>query len=401
MKIAIIITHPIKGSSGTFERMHEIAKHLKSETINPIILTPFKEDISNVKDIEMRWIPNSLSTFGISTFVYKLVRKINSSRQGFKLFISDNSMNILTSNLEKGLSKIFEKEKFDIIHAVQPIAALASSNLSKKYNLPLVVELNNSWPDEAVSNGLIAPNDKNILKLKQLQQKSIDSAHLIHVVSDFGKNHLIQNYQVNSKKIIIVPAAGIINQDAENLNRENNVVYAGSVNPRSRVDIFASAIPYVKSNSSFSISNMGDDLKRIKNITSQNRFSSINYFWFPKRIDLIQFLINSKIGISTFQNDITWKIGIPLKPFDYISCGLPVIVNDVGNWWSDVIKQENIGLVTSSDPKSFAESIDIIMNDEKLWNTMHENALGLVKKKLNWRKVCDDILIPSYNKLIN
>lgn len=158
------MTHPTKGSSGTFERMHEIAKHLKSETIEPVILTPFQEDIENVKDIEMRWIPNSISSFGISTFVYKFIRKIYSSRYGFKLFISDSSMNRLTSNLENGLTKIFEKEKFDIIHAVQPIAAFGSTRLSKKLNIPLVVELNNSWPDEAISNGLIDPDDKKIEK---------------------------------------------------------------------------------------------------------------------------------------------------------------------------------------------------------------------------------------------
>jgi len=241
---------------------------------------------------------------------------------------------------------------------------------------------------------------KKLKKIKELQQRAIDSADLIHVVSDFGKNHLIENYQVDSKKIIVVPAAGVINADAENSNRENNVVYAGSVNPRSRVDIFASAIPYVKSNSSFHISNVGDDLQRIKKITSQNRFQ-VDYFWFNKRSELLKFLMNSKIGISTFQNDITWKIGIPLKPFDYISCGLPIIVNEVGNWWSNIIREENIGLVTSSDPKDFAESIDTIMNDDNLWNTMHENSLNLVKKKFNWQKICDDILTPSYNKLIS
>ncbi len=399
MNIAFVLTHPSKGSAGTFERMYEIASHLKSNKITPTILTPIQEDVERISDIEMQLIPSSFSKFKISTITYNFTRKFSTSKLTSGLFFSSKSIDKMVSTIEKGLRKNLNEKKYDILHAVQPIAGLACVTLSKEFNIPLVSEFNNIWPEEAVVHELIKNNDDTFNRLRLLEKTIVKNSDKINVVSEQLKNYLIEHYDADEEKIVLVPAAGRILQNANNTERKNNIVYAGMVNPRSNVDLFVNSIPYVKNSTSFFITNKGDALKKIKILLNKNSVN-VNFFWYPKRLEVLDFLMQSKIGIAPFHDDITWKLGIPLKPFDYLSCGLPIVINDVDNWWTKVVKDENIGLVSSGDPKDFAEKIDTILSDDTLWMKMHHNAVNLIKNKYNWNNVVSDNLVPMYESLM-
>jgi len=187
MKIAIILTHSSQGSAGTFERMHEISVHLKKENIDNVIFSPIESDEKNIQDINFKLIPTNFSKLHLSKFAYNFLRKVAASKYTSTLFLSKRSIEKMISNLEKGLEKSTDLCQFDILHAVQPIAASACIPISKKLGIPLVSELNNIWPEELVSNGSIQKNDETYIRLKQLEQNIIDNSDLIHVVSDFMK----------------------------------------------------------------------------------------------------------------------------------------------------------------------------------------------------------------------
>jgi len=398
MKIAVIITHSRKGSAGTFERMHEIIAHLNKYDVTATLLTPIEEDAKNVIDIPTLIIPSNLSKIKLATFTYGLTRKLISSSMTSRFILSKLSIDKMVGTIYVGLKKILVSTKFDILHAVQPIAGLACVKLSKELGLPLVSEFNNIWPEELVSQGLIKRHDATYERIKAIEKEVMDGSDTINVVSDFMKDYVVKNYSVNRNKIVVVPAAGPILTKAHNVNRKNNIVYAGMVNPRSNVQLFLNAIPYSDSHSSFFITDRGDELQKIKKIVKENNLN-VSFFWYPTHEQVLEFLMMSKVGIATFQHDITWKTGIPLKPFDYLACGLPIVVNEVGNWWSDVIKQENVGLVTNGEPDDFAKKMDSLIYDDNNWLKMHENALRVIENKYNWKIVVQDIILPMYEKL--
>jgi glycosyltransferase involved in cell wall biosynthesis len=109
-------------------------------------------------------------------------------------------------------------------------------------------------------------------------------------------------------------------------------------------------------------------------------------------------LKKSKIGILTSNNDITRQMGPACKLFEYMTCGLPVVANNIGGW-TELIEREQIGLLTDDDPKDFANSIDRILSDDSLWQKMHSNALHIVKVKNNWQENARKLLIPLYSSL--
>ena len=304
----------------------------------------------------------------------------------------------MANGIMKGLNHILTNNRFDLLHAIQPISGLACAPLARRFGIPLITDLHNIWPEEMVAQGLIERDDETFIFLKNIEQTIIDSSDVITVVSHFMKEYVKKNYSVRTKQIVVVPSAGpIVNLNPKTLRRDQ-VVYAGMVNLREHVDLFAHSIQLTKQYASFFISNHGDAIDEVKRITRQIAGKDINYLWFKKRSEVLDFLKQSKIGILTSKNDITRQIGPPLKLYDYMACGLPVVANNIDGW-SRIIDDENIGLTTRDDPAEFASAVDKILNDESLWLSMHENAVRAIQTKYNWEITVQNTLLPVYNKL--
>jgi len=147
LNVGFVVSHVSHGSPGSFVRVHEIAKHLTALGVKATILTPFVEDLANISDVEMELIPSAASEIGLSTIGYKIARKMASSRLTARVFLSERSISRIATNISSGLSQILESRKFDILHAVQPVAALACIPLVRKSNIRLIKDLHNIWPE--------------------------------------------------------------------------------------------------------------------------------------------------------------------------------------------------------------------------------------------------------------
>lgn len=397
MKVAFVFTHVSHGSPGSFERVRHLCTHLNTQGIECTILTPYEEDKAGISDVPVQVIPSIINSMNLSSLSYSVFRKLSSSRLGSKIFLSEIALRQMTKNLAKGISKSIMKNKFDIIHAVQPVAAVACTLIDRS-NISMVTDLHNIWSEELVLYDIIKKDDPIFSRLRRMEQNIINSSDSLTVVSDTMKSYILKNYSASANSIVVLPPAGYIT-DLE-LERERNVVYAGMVSAREHVDLFAKSIQFVKGQASFHISNYGDDLGRIKKLTEKSGHPRVLYSWFKSRPELITFLHKSRIGIVTSKNDICRQLGPALKLFEYISCGLPIVANDIGGW-TQIIEDEKIGILTHDDPQEFAKAIDLLLEDNQLWNTLHENALRLVRTKQNWESNVKKILIPAYEKLLS
>lgn len=396
MKVAFILTHTSQGSPGSFERVRHLCRNLISKGIECTILTPYEEDYGTMTEVPVLIIPNIMNSLKLSLVSYSILRKLSFSRLGSKILLSDLALDQSARNLAKGINKCLSKNKFDIVHAIQPVAALAYS-LVDRDRTPWVTDLHNIWPEELATYGLIEKGGSTFSRLQEKEKKIINLSDSVTVVSNAMKSYILDNYSAKADSLVVLPPAGFISDRVE--ERGQNVVYAGLVSQREHVDLFARSIPYVNEKASFHISNYGDDLNKIKMITQKSDSSRVSYSWFKDRQELIAFLHKSRIGIVTSQNDLCRQMGPALKLFEYISCGLPVVANDIGGW-TKIIEDEEIGILTKDDPMEFARAINLLLNDGKLWKRMHENALGLVRSKLNWELNITESLIPLYERLI-
>lgn len=88
--------------------------------------------------------------------------------------------------------------------------------------------------------------------------------------------------------------------------------------------------------------------------------------------------------------------GTRLKLLAAMACGLPIISTQTGVSGLDVTDGVNVLLANS--PDEFASQIKRVMEDNKLYNSLRENAHTLILKKYNW-KVIAKALENTYKKI--
>ena len=77
----------------------------------------------------------------------------------------------------------------------------------------------------------------------------------------------------------------------------------------------------------------------------------------------------------------------PLKPFEAMSAGIPIVVSDIPAL-KEIVKHEETGLnFIAGDITSLANSLERLMDDEKLRNRLRENAVQWIKNERTWEKV--------------
>ena len=78
--------------------------------------------------------------------------------------------------------------------------------------------------------------------------------------------------------------------------------------------------------------------------------------------------------------------------------GLPVVANDVGGW-TEIVKTNNLGIVTSDDPKDFAAGITEFLENPEEIAKCGRRGIELIKNKYNWDNSAK-LLAQSYERLI-
>ena len=80
--------------------------------------------------------------------------------------------------------------------------------------------------------------------------------------------------------------------------------------------------------------------------------------------------------------------GTSFKILEAMASGVPVITTPLGNAIGALDNSEIVIAKTSED---FVKSIKKMLEDEKFYNSISENARKLVEKKYNWKKISNDL----------
>jgi len=87
---------------------------------------------------------------------------------------------------------------------------------------------------------------------------------------------------------------------------------------------------------------------------------------------------------------------MPLKLFDYMSCGRPIIATNC-TAMAGFIEGNEIGITTDDNPESFAQGILELLDNRDLARKYGTNALSAVKDKHSWKHRAEELMIIMHN----
>ena len=133
----------------------------------------------------------------------------------------------------------------------------------------------------------------------------------------------------------------------------------------------------------------GEERIRVEKLISDHQLERRVLMFGEKPFNDIPYYINAAdICLGSFIE----KPGIsPLKIFEYMACGKPVISNAVGGM-EVLFNEHKVGkLIVSENPTEWAESIEEMLSNPEQMAEYGENGLAAVHNEFNWESICKKI----------
>lgn len=343
------------------------------------------------------------------------VKRFISSMLEYKLSALAYTFPFYTNLMEKKISQFLSENKIETIHIHDIRIAEAVFKANKKFNLPVVLDLHDNFPEvmkeyphlqKFPGKQLISPK-----KWKIKEEEFIAKADKVITVSNEFIDEVVVRTNIDNDKIVLVPNTvsksfyknAVINDKIIQKYKDNFVIlYLGDTGLRRGLQTAISSIQNLK----LKIQN----LKLV--IVGQNTTDPVlkrqvrnlgldNFVDFEGWQDVSLFpsyIQASDICISPLNRSVQHDVAYANKLFQYMSFAKPVLV-------SDAIAQKNLvektksGLVhKEKNAEDLANKVLELYQNSKLRVELGENGKKFIEDEFVWEKVSGN-LVEIYKEL--
>ncbi|MEW9093563.1 MAG: glycosyltransferase family 4 protein [Clostridiaceae bacterium] len=160
-----------------------------------------------------------------------------------------------------------------------------------------------------------------------------------------------------------------------------------------------------KHNDDFKVAFLGpiwdNDLKqRILNyINNNNLQDNVDFLGKVPHDKVPNYLVNSKLGLVTLLPIKKFYKNIPIKQFEYMAYGLPVIGSNLPPIKQFVGKYNCGKLINPLKPEEIWEAMKFILSNKEIYNKYSNNSINAIENNLNW-DIMGKKLLQIYNEIL-
>lgn len=166
-------------------------------------------------------------------------------------------------------------------------------------------------------------------------------------------------------------------------DKNNEVVYVGGIAKIRGITEIVSAMTFTN-NIKLNLAGAFSEKNTEKNVKSDKGWTKVNELGFLSRQEVSKVLEKSKAGLVTLHPIINYLDALPVKMFEYMAAGIPVIASDFP-LWHKIVEANNCGIcIDPLDSKAIGEAIQYLINNPHEAEQMGKNGRRAVEKKYNW-----------------
>jgi len=274
----------------------------------------------------------------------------------------------------------------DVIWCEGPVGGAASLHVIGK-TIPVVTDMHGVGSAEYGEG----TEREVIIYEKSVEDLVCSQSFRVIVVSSPMKDHLTATYGIPSDRLSLIPNGSDVRQVTAKYREPHRVIYGGIFadweDPDSYLDL-------AKRNRrcEFYLAGSGPLKNHIIRRIRKERIP-IHHLGSLGYAAAIRSFATMSVGLVPSADTLARKVACPVKVFDYLSCGLPVITPNVGEW-SKAISANQCGFVTkTSNAEEFDQCLSLL--NKPTWEKMSANGLRLIEDEYNWEKLLggvDEIL---------
>jgi glycosyltransferase involved in cell wall biosynthesis len=260
---------------------------------------------------------------------------------------------------------------YEVIVAADPFSAFVA-NYVKRSNTFVVYEDLDSF--EGLYSGL---RRSLIVFLENLALKRAD------LVISVSEPLLKRASRLNSNSVLVPNGVNLDSYpEPHRTSREPFMVYAGSFDEWAGLKLVIEAFPLIKNEVPWAKMKIIGDGKERRNLEALvNSLSLRDSILFTGRLsynEMAEVLCRCSVGIAMFKPSNAANYSSPLKLFDYMAAGLPMIATKIGDI-SRIVKESESGFVVEWNITKFSRVAKKLLENQSLWLSFHNNALQYVK----------------------
>ncbi len=299
---------------------------------------------------------------------------------------------------------------YHIIYARDYHTALAAFFPRVFFKKRLVLEINGLANEEQKLKNFSMLNRIASTLIRKAERRAIQVSDQIISVTPQIRSYLVKYFQckaskvevigngVDTRKFYSISDKKLLARWREKFNistEESVVIFVGNLARWQGLDILIeSGFQLLEKNGNLKLLIVGDgplrdDLeKRVLKSHLREHFIFTGMVYYED----IPFFINiSDIGVAPFILNRNQSTGVsPLKVFEYMSCGKPVITSRINGL--EFIEREEVGkLVEPGDVRGLVSALDELLQNKEKRTGMGEKGLRIAVEKFDWASRVDGI----------
>jgi len=166
------------------------------------------------------------------------------------------------------------------------------------------------------------------------------------------------------------------------------IIYHGNIARNRGLDNVVKAMSLLRcSNFEFLLLGNGDGLQYLKKLVSELRMEDKIFFYKIIPYNKVSEFLNScDVGILPFPNWPGWNVSSPIKLFEYLACGLPVIVTKIPAHKNVLWGKDFAFWAEDSSPDEIAKAIKKVYNAKDRLDKLSQSARNFVIHNYTWEK---------------
>ena len=320
--------------------------------------------------------PTSSGIGGISQHVQGLKFFLENQGNYVEIISSDNTFTIPIKGLKNPsfmISSFFKsklKKNFDIVHAQNPISAVAMKNVSGKK----ILSLQGNFSKQI---SLLHGNTMGGLSSK-LEKNALEWADIITVPSkDMYEEYLKKGY-----KVFYVPNAIDISSFPQEKDKryEKQLIYAGRLSEEKGILDLLEISEKIPKDIDLIILGSGPEESKVKEIIK--KFSNIHFLGYQSKKNTIKLIRGSDILIQPS----LMEGGTSSTLLEAMACKTPIITTSVDGNKETIIQMKTAYVVTPKHPLEILDAITDLFDNPEKQKILSDNAYDLVLN-YDWKNI--------------
>lgn len=180
------------------------------------------------------------------------------------------------------------------------------------------------------------------------------------------------------------PLLGELDTSLQWTEKECEVCYIGAIGANRGIREIVRACEFLKSTARLNLGGNFSEADLKNEVTAYPGWTHVNELGFLARADVRNVLSRSVAGLVTLHPAPNYLDSLPVKMFEYMAAGIPVIASNFP-LWRDIVERGGCGLcVDPLDPKAIAAAIDHLVMNPDIARSMGERGRRLVLQQYNW-----------------